>query len=185
MTLGGVFLNRSTTNCVMIYDVPAATWSTVAPAGTPVNHPNARAVNGKVYLLGGFTDDRGGSGNWVATPYTDVYDPASNTWTAMAPIATALARGSSALGVYNGTIFVAGGKFGTGAASVATVTAFDTVSRTWVTLPAAATKMPGPRDHVGGAVVGSKFYVVGGRDTEITNYFGTVFILDLENLAAG
>jgi len=81
---------------------------------------------------------------------------------------------------------VAGGKAGTGTKSVDTVSAFDTASRKWLTnLPVAASRIPGARDHVGGAIVGHKFYVVGGRDTETTNVKDTVFVLDLENLGAG
>lgn len=81
---------------------------------------------------------------------------------------------------------VAGGKAGTGTKSVDTVSAFDTASRKWLTsLPVAASRIPGARDHVGGAVVGHKFYVLGGRDTATTNVKDTLFVLDLEDLGAG
>jgi N-acetylneuraminic acid mutarotase len=81
---------------------------------------------------------------------------------------------------------VAGGKAGTGAKSVDTVSAFDITSRKWLTsLPAAASRIPGARDHVGAAVVGHKFYVIGGRDTDTSNVKDTVFILHLEDLGAG
>jgi N-acetylneuraminic acid mutarotase len=84
-------------------------------------------------------------------------------------------------------VYVAGGKAGTGAKSVDTVTAFNTTSGKWILdyLPAAAAKLPAPRDHVGGAVVGHKFYVIGGRDTDISNVKDTLFILDLEDLSKG
>ena len=81
---------------------------------------------------------------------------------------------------------VAGGKAGTGTKSVDTVSAFDIASRKWLTnLPTAASRIPGARDHVGGAVVGHKFYVVGGRDTETSNVKDSVYILDFEDLSAG
>ena len=81
---------------------------------------------------------------------------------------------------------VAGGKMGTGTKSVDTVSAFNTTSRKWLTsIPAVASRIPEPRDHVGGAVVGNKLYVIGGRDTETSNVKDTVYILDLDNLAAG
>lgn len=81
---------------------------------------------------------------------------------------------------------VAGGKAGTGTKSVDTVSAFDIGTRKWLTsLPAAAGRIPGARDHVGGAVVGHKFYVVGGRDTDTSNVKDTLFTLDLEDLSGG
>jgi N-acetylneuraminic acid mutarotase len=75
---------------------------------------------------------------------------------------------------------------GTGTKSVDTVSAFNTTSRKWLTnIPAIASRIPQPRDHVGAAVVGSKFYVIGGRDTETSNVKDTVYVLDLENLSTG
>jgi N-acetylneuraminic acid mutarotase len=94
------------------------------------------------------------------------------------------ARGSSAVGVYAGKIYLAGGmtllqayKGGT-QNSQATVSSYDTETDTWDTnYP----PLPEPRQHVGYSVVGSAFYVIGGREDGIYHYHNTTYAMDLEN----
>ena len=69
--------------------------------------------------------------------------------------------------------------------SRATVSAFDTISGGWLSLPQKARQLPAARDHVGGAMVVHKFYVLGGRDSGVTNLRDTVFVLDLHDIASG
>ncbi|KAF2729684.1 galactose oxidase [Polyplosphaeria fusca] len=185
ITLGGVVTGGATTKMVQVYDTTSNKWTRFADLPVPINHGNVAVVDGKIWLLGGLTSTSAAY-TWKATTTAAVYDPTNGTWIPLEGLSTALARGASAVGVYNGTIYVAGGKAGTGAKSVDTVSAFDVASRKWLTsLPAAASRIPGARDHVGGAVVGHKFYVVGGRDTDTSNVKDTVFILDFEDLDAG
>jgi len=186
VVLGGLLSNRSTTNQVLVYDIPTNAWSTAAPLPVVLNHPNAAAVAGKAYVLSGLTaPGPNATGAWRAVPDCAVYDPAANTWTALPPLPAAQARGGAAVGVHGATIFIAGGIAGSGGASVATVSAFDTAAGRWLELPAAARQLPAPRDHVGGAVVAGKFYVLGGRDSGVTNVKDTVFVLDLADLVGG
>jgi N-acetylneuraminic acid mutarotase len=181
-TIGGVIAGGGTTDALQIYDIKNNSWSQGAKLPVVMNHPNGAVVDGKLFLLGGFTTSRQ---TWVATATAGLYDPLKNSWSSLKGLPQADARGASAMGVYNRTIYVAGGKMGSNTASVTTVSAFNVDTMDWITLPSAAANMPGPRDHVGGAVVGDKFYVLGGRDTSITNVKGDVYILDLKNLNTG
>ena len=57
------------------YDPTNDVWATVAPLPTPLRYQHAAAINGKIYVAGGYP----GSGTpSVNTVY--FYDPPSNTW---------------------------------------------------------------------------------------------------------
>lgn len=127
-----------------------------------------------------------------------MYDPASDSWAPLPPIPESeVPRGSAAMGVdqARGRIYLAGGMTelpvlpgsGPRQESVDAVSAFDARANRWVTgitgrsgLPAAARRMPGRRDHAGGAVVDGVLYVLGGRDRGQTNVRGDVFALALD-----
>ncbi|KAJ4393517.1 hypothetical protein N0V93_002729 [Gnomoniopsis smithogilvyi] len=186
----------TTTNIVQLYDIPSDTWTSASPAPVEINHANAGVVDGKIYLLGGLVFTPTGQsdqGSWIAIADAWVYDPFTDEWTVIEGAPELLARGASVVGVYGSRVYLAGGLQlldllpVTGAQdSVANVTAFDTASGTWVSdLPVAAQQLPEARDHAVGAVVGSTFYVIGGRNQGQTNVKDTVFALDLEDLEAG
>lgn len=94
------------------------------------------------------------------------------------------ARGASAVGVHGSTVYVAGGMTVLEAHAVngienslVFVSSYNTETGTWSALP----DLPEPRQHVGGAVVGSIFYVIGGRENGIEQYHNTTYALDLSN----
>jgi N-acetylneuraminic acid mutarotase len=189
--LGGIIPvgnGYNTTDIMQLYDIPTNKWRSAAPIPVPLNHPNAAAVDGKIYLLGGLVVAPDGA--WRAVPNSWVYDPATDAWKELDPMPT-VPRGSSAIGVYKKTIYLAGGMTvlvpgpGGEQGSVVAVSALDTASGKWTTLPAAAQQIPERRDHVGGAVVGRSFYVLGGRDRGQVNVRDTVFMLDLEKQDGG
>ncbi|CAI6314507.1 unnamed protein product [Periconia digitata] len=195
-----VFPPVLTTPIMQFYSIPNNTWTTpnaTSPAPMPhaLNHLNAAVVDDKIYVLGGMQETNTPSLGraWRGTPSSYMYDPEADTWTPL-PAGLAAAdetRGSAAVGVYNATIFLAGGVtdlefYGNASQrSVRAVSAFDTVSRSWVALPEKARNLPEARDHAGAAVVGSKMYILGGRAFGQENVKDTVFVLDLEDLAAG
>lgn len=168
------------------YSASRDEWRRVADLPLPVNHANVAALDGRLYLLGALTgvlDVTGAGPNWTnAVPVNYVYAPETDTWAQLPPLPDAGTwRGASAVGVWRDTVLIAGGLTGQVAAdgvpqpTVAFVSAFNTTSETWAALP----DLPEPRDHVGGAVVGDVFYVVGGRLNSSTEVRGTVFALDL------
>ncbi|SEQ48606.1 Kelch motif-containing protein [Lentzea xinjiangensis] len=92
-------------------------------------------------------------------------------------------RGSAAIGVRGMKIYLAGGMRtltpGSGGLqdTVDTVSSYDVVTGRWETLPS----LPQARDHVGGAVVGNTFYVLGGRDRGQVNVRDTVYAFDFRD----
>ncbi|KAK4443294.1 hypothetical protein QBC34DRAFT_311327 [Podospora aff. communis PSN243] len=181
VTVGGMVGNGVTTNAVLLYDIPSNTWKAGASLPVALNHPNAAVHEGKIYTVGGLT----GASGWPATPNSWFYDPAKNSWTALAAMPSAVARGSAASGVYNGTIIIAGGIPRSGGRTVDTVSAYDIAANKWVELPEAAAKMPGARDHAAYGQVGSKLFVLAGRENSVRAVKNDIFILDLADLSAG
>ncbi|KAK3367959.1 kelch repeat-containing protein [Podospora didyma] len=180
-TLGGLVKNGSTTNQVLIYDLTTSLWKQAAPMPVALNHPNALIHDGRVYVLGGLSGAKG----WPPSLNSSVYDPHHDTWTALAPVPAAIAKGSAASAVNNGTIYLAGGILNVYGDTVNTVTAYHIPSNKWIEVPPAAAHLPGGRDHMGYAQIGTKWYVVGGRENGATSTKDTVFILDLLDISAG
>ena len=118
--------------------------------------PTARAENaavaldGRIYVAGGLDGD----GNSLDT--FEVYDPETETWTALPPLPEK--RDHVGLAVHDGRIILTGGSiFFTGAIR-ANTWAYDPAAARWSALAA----MPAPRSQHGAAALGDRIYVVGG-----------------------
>ncbi|KAK6081547.1 hypothetical protein SCUP234_04752 [Seiridium cupressi] len=181
--------NVQTVNLVDVFSTSTNTWSAAAPLPKPVNHANGAVFNGRIYVLGSlFVQNE----EWDAIPDTWMYDPHNDTWTDLTVFGGGLpngtARGASAVGVWGSKIYLAGGMTYLvptdtgGQDAVGTVSLYDTATNTWDTsLP----PLPEARQHVGGAVVNSTFYVLGGRTDGREKVRDTVFALNLEDTQAG
>jgi len=158
----------------------ACTWQT--PAAFPSNVVRALAVyfpdDGKVYLLGGRTDDSSGSD--ILHPHE--YDPAGNSWTQKSATFADAAVDNMVGGVLEAlgarTIFMVGGSAAAAVTAVGTVRqyapAIDSLSEVssdpW---PGAGTDvLPG-----GAAVVDDKLYVFGGYKIN-SNMVNTIWEFD-------
>lgn len=131
--------------------------------GQGLNAPAAVALNGKVYLLGGFGTDTN-----VPTDGVLVYDTAARTWSRAPPLPTP--RGGHAAVVLRGRIHVLGG--GNARSTIADHDAFDPAANAWTTLA------PLPRAEGSPAAVafGDRLYAIGGRSGPTD--FGAVDIYD-------
>ncbi len=89
-----------------VYDPGANTWQIEASMPTPRADLSATVVNDKIYLIGGQVYSST-SPYYAETNVNEIYDPANNTWTAGAPIPSAVFGYASAL--INGDIHVIGG----------------------------------------------------------------------------
>ncbi|KAI1172911.1 hypothetical protein F4777DRAFT_484394 [Nemania sp. FL0916] len=183
--VGGISANVSTPvppsrSDISAYNFNTSSWRSVTPIPLGMTHANAAAVDGKIYVLGGLT------GNdydpiWQYTADCFMYDPDTDEWAHLPSMPDYQGRGASAIGVYKSTVYLAGGMRsnylvpGGLQDSVDIVTAYDTHTGEWTTLPS----LPGRRDHVGGAVIGSTFFVVGGRDHGHDNKKNTTWAMDL------
>jgi N-acetylneuraminic acid mutarotase len=140
------------------------------PTGTQFG---AAVVNGKLYLIGGYATQGGGS------PFSNLnqmYDPANGTWTTLAPMPTA--RVNFGIAVYQKKIYVIGGEntsyairgpnfvdyYMDGVTGVNEV--YDPATNTWEI----KTPMPTPRNYLQANVVGSKIYLIGGQVQERLEY---------------
>ena len=91
---------------VLVYDPTTDSWMQVA--STNSGHggtPAVGVIGDKIYLAGGFAAG--------STRVLEVYNPATNTWTTLAPMQ--VARNHCAGGVINGKFYVVGGRGSPGA----------------------------------------------------------------------
>jgi len=70
-----------------VYDPATDTWTTKTSMPTPKAGLSASAVDGKIYLIGGFTQSANGTRQ--TSKETLVYDPIADSWTTKTPIPTA------------------------------------------------------------------------------------------------
>ena len=108
-------------------DTPGATWVSRAPMLTARNHFGSAVLNGKIYAMGGaILQDE----NETALTTMEIYDPATNTWSTGPSLPNPRALIQSAVEVYHGKIYVAGGEY-YWKGFTAEVTVFDPVANTW------------------------------------------------------
>ena len=139
-------------------------WTDVAEiSGYGVNAPSAAAVDGRLYLIGGFS----GAGG---TPVDDVqvFDLATSTWAAASPLPTA--SGGHAAAVIGGRIHVIGG--GTARSTIADHVAYDPATDRWETLA----PLPRAEGSPAAIVLDGRLWAIGGRSGN--SDFGDVFVYD-------
>ncbi|KAI0478335.1 hypothetical protein F4859DRAFT_521186 [Xylaria cf. heliscus] len=184
--IGGIPANHTlpgfiTRNEVLAYKYASQSWRQVADFPIRIVHANAAGVDGGIYVLGGLTDN-GKDPFWNYTTACFVYRPETGKWDPLPPMPDNEARGAAMVGVHGSTIYLAGGlrslnlSVGGLHESVAKVTAYDTRTNMWRTMRS----LPEPRDYGGGAVMKSKFWVVGGRDHARENIKNNTWVLNLK-----
>lgn len=137
--------------------VAAYPWVRLAAGPTAREYAAAATINGLVYLVGGQRTDSGVVPG-PAMPTLEIYNPATNTWSAAAPMPTP--RMGLAAVALNGKLYAVGGRTnGFDNSAVGTVEEFDPGTGLWRTL----NPMPTPRYFVGAAVVHQQIVVVGGE----------------------
>jgi hypothetical protein len=151
--IGGQNTTAPALDTVQVFDVDAQTWQTLSPLPSPIGMPNVAVVGDRLFILGGrqnqATLEYVGQGQWLEHK-------------AM-PLANG--RGAAAVGVWGTKVVIAGGiipglsnnMLDTGVRQI-DVVAYDTATDTWQTLAS----MTDARGYSMGAVVGDKFWVIGG-----------------------
>jgi len=139
-----------------VYDPATDAWRALAPVPKGANHTGIAALNGKIYVGGGFT----GRAHTKSTDAFFAYDPATDRWQELAPMLSP--RGAPALIALNGKIHAIGGRIVNANGAVPAHEVYDPSTNTWT--PAAP--LPVARDHVGIAVVDGKIHIYGGRKTD-------------------
>src|ERR1700694_182736 len=149
------------------YDPGADRWTKKNTMALPSHHVSFTEYKGKIYAFGGFVLPQSGPPAWVPIDNAWEYDPARDTWRALAPLPTS--RGSPVAVTVGDNMYVIGGAvtgpkesavhparahFSTGA-----VEEYDPAANTW----RSRTALPTPRNHATAGVVNGKVYVIGGR----------------------
>jgi N-acetylneuraminic acid mutarotase len=151
-------------------------WSAVASISVGRSEAMGAAVNGKLYLFGGYVDT-----TFKPTSRGDVYDPAANQWTQVASLPFGVSHmGTVAIG---DSIYFAGGYPATSTNQTFSTTAvwrYDTTTNQFTDLP----KLPAARGGGALAAVGRVLHFFGGSDAARKDA-AQHWQLDLDNLAAG
>jgi N-acetylneuraminic acid mutarotase len=148
--VGGVIDGTFDHRPIWAYDVARGTWRTdLAPMPTFRDHAQAVAVDGRILVMGG----RDESGN-LAT--VDIYDPATDSWSAGPPMT--VARSGFAAAVLPDGVHVAGGEDLITLEAIGSHEVLDLETATWTALP----DLPTPRHGLASGVVDGSWIVVGG-----------------------
>ena len=88
------------------FDLTTSTYlpGALAPLQTERNHAYSGVIDGKLYVTGGRAGHEAADGSNVAS--TEVYDPATDAWSALPDLPTPRSGGASA--VLDGKLFVTG-----------------------------------------------------------------------------
>jgi hypothetical protein len=146
-----------------VYDAVVDAWEMKTPSPTPRGGVSASVVNDKIYLIGG--ED---SYTWNGLPYAhhstlnEVYDPATDSWTTLAPMLAEVVSCESA--VVDDKIYV----FGNGDATQI----YDTQTNTWRYGPAMPYSMSyGAAAATTGVYAPKRIYRIGGIGGALTQVF--------------
>jgi len=151
------------------YDPGADRWTKKKPMALPSHHVAFTELHGRIYAFGGFVPPVSGPPAWVPIDNAWEYDPANDSWKALAPMPTR--RGSPVAVTVGGRIYVIGGASTPPNqdepavlptrphVALGTVEEYDPATNTWKS----RTSMPTPRNHATAGAVNGKIYVIGGR----------------------
>lgn len=163
--LGG--FTPSATATVQAYAPATDVWRDIADFPVAFHHPNAGAIDGKLYvagfLLGSSLSD--GDGRVFA------YDPNADEWTPRTSMPAGTDRGSACVTTLGAKLYVFGGASNT---TVPDVSAYDTSNDTWEEL----SFMPELREHCVAATIGDLIYIVSGRAGSIGGVGAESFMYD-------
>jgi N-acetylneuraminic acid mutarotase len=104
--IGGTVGNNEYVGNNEMYDPVTDSWQSEASMPTPRTDLSACVVNGKIYVIGG-KEYSNTSPGYVESNVTEVYDPATNSWSTATPIPSAVYGYSSA--VIDNQIHIIGG----------------------------------------------------------------------------
>ena len=177
---GGLGPRWTPKGLVYEYDPASDKWTKKKPMALPSHHVALAEWNGKIYVMGGFVLPKSGPPAWEPISNAWEYDPANDSWKALAPMPTK--RGSPIAEAVDGKIYVIGGRVGaafmtTPASATDIVEEYDPATDHWGPLKRS---MATPRSAAAFATYKGKIYVAGGemRDVKIWGAFSVVEALD-------
>src|SRR5215467_1330548 len=141
--------------------MPTSPWKKGAPFPVPDEELYGVALNGKMYVVGGWDDGKAGGVNYE-------YNPTTDKWTKKQPMPRPAHH--AALAAANGKIYVMGGFVVPKDTAIPVGGAWEPIDNAWEYDPAADSwkslaPLPGKRGAALAAEVGGKIYVIGGATT--------------------
>lgn len=146
------------------YDAAVDRWTEKSPIPIPVHHQAQALYDGKIYVFGGCMRPLSGPGmnGWEPVDNAWEYDPAADSWTALAPMPGR--RCAAIAEEVGGKIYVIGGRQASAHVTVASntdvVEEYDPARDLWGAVKA---PMPTPRSGGGSAVHDGKIYTAGSE----------------------
>lgn len=166
---GGIAPGWKPKGMVYEYDPANNTWTKKNNMPLASHHVALEEMNGKIYVMGGFKYPDQGKPAWVPIDNAWEYDPANDTWKALAPMPTK--RGSPNAVAHKGKIYVIGGAGvhpGSKAVDIHPARphraldvneVYDPATNTWEK----RSPMPTARNHAASGMVNDKIYIIAGR----------------------
>lgn len=136
-----------------------ADWSTLAPMAIARQEVAVAALEGFVYVIGGF------DGTAAVRNTVERYDPGTDRWTTVSPLPVVIHHATAA--VVDGRLYVIGGWSDFFATALDDVYEYDPGTDSW----SAKTDMPTARGSPAAAAVGGKIYVAGGWNAGVVDDF--------------
>jgi hypothetical protein len=141
--------------------MPINPWKKAAPFPMPDEELYGTAVNGKMYVIGGWDEGKAAGINYE-------YDPATDKWTQKKGMPRSAHH--AAIATANGKLYVIGGFVPPKDTQIPTGGAWEPIAETWEYDPAADSwkslaPLPTKRGAAVAVEVGGKIYVIGGATT--------------------
>jgi N-acetylneuraminic acid mutarotase len=141
--------------------MPTSPWKKAAPFPDPDEELYGAAVNGKMYVIGGWDEGKAAGINYE-------YDPATDKWTQKKGMPRAAHH--AAIAAANGKLYVIGGFVPPKDTQIPTGGAWEPIADVWEYDPAADSwkslaPLPTKRGAAVAVEVGGKIYVIGGATT--------------------
>jgi N-acetylneuraminic acid mutarotase len=155
--IGGYVHDWAPTNALYEYDPANDRWRMAAPMPTPRGALAAAVIDGKIHAVGG-VGGAGRVGRRSNTNAHEIYDPASDKWSARAALPTP--RDHLAAAAEGGRLYAIGGRIdGDYGRNLAANESYDPVADRWQ--PCAP--LPTARSGIAASVLGGRIVVVGGE----------------------
>ncbi len=138
---------------------PAAKgWRTLAPMPTPRSEVAVAALDGRIYVIGGF------EGDGSPSDAVEVYDPVTDSWTQAPPLPEPRHH-AAATASFDGKLYVVGGYKTDFSDPQKTLFVLDPSTNAWIQ----AAEMPTARGGHAASVFLGEIYAIGGADADGEN----------------
>jgi large repetitive protein len=154
--VGGMGANGASLATLEVYNPATNTWSTSTPLLTRRDNPGSAVLMGKLYVFGGRTRNSDGTEVVGNLTLVEMFDPATATWTARAPMPTG--RRAMVVGTLNAKAQVMGGEQAPNGSAFNVNEEYDPQTNTW----RGREPMPTGRHGAAAGTISGVVYVVGG-----------------------